>query len=86
MPLFFPQSLWQVITDPIDGSWVYNPDHPAPDPNITMEQYERTEEENDDLGLTQMWAPNPDDNDAEDVIQTAKAEAVRGAAVVPPTA
>jgi zinc finger protein len=50
-----------VMSDPTAGSWVYNPKHPVPDPAVEVELYERTEEENEELGLNQMYTPEYDD-------------------------
>jgi zinc finger protein len=43
-----------VLEDPLAASYVQSLCVPAPDPQITTEDYERTEEENEDLGLNDM--------------------------------
>jgi zinc finger protein len=43
-----------VLDDPNDNCFVYNPHAPDADPQITVELYDRTEEQNDELGITQM--------------------------------
>lgn len=43
-----------IFRDPLANCFIQNPHHPDPDPIVTVEEYERTEEENDDLGLTHM--------------------------------
>jgi zinc finger protein len=40
-----------VIEDPLASSYVQSYAAPAPDPQITVEEYERTAEEEEDLGL-----------------------------------
>eukprot|EP00941_MAST-03F_sp_MAST-3F-sp1_P001700 g1700.t1 len=50
-----------IMTDPCAGSWVYNPTHPRKDPFIETVEYERTDEENEELGLNQMYAPQYDE-------------------------
>eukprot|EP00501_MAST-03F_sp_TOSAG23-6_P002449 GSMAST32.ASY1.ANO1.2558.1 assembled CDS len=50
-----------ILSDPSAGSWVYNPTHPIPDEFIVNEDYERTEEENEELGINQMYCPEYDD-------------------------
>ncbi|KAI5270624.1 zf-ZPR1-domain-containing protein [Aureobasidium subglaciale] len=40
-----------VIEDPLASSYVQSYTAPAPDPQITVEEYERTQEEEEDLGL-----------------------------------
>jgi len=46
-----------VLRDPLAASWIYNPNAPEPDPQLTEELYARTEEEESDLGLDEMNAP-----------------------------
>lgn len=43
-----------ILDDPADNCFIYNPLAPLPDPKILIEEYERTEEQNDDLGITHM--------------------------------
>jgi zinc finger protein len=43
-----------ILTDPLASSYVQNLCSPEDDPQITSEEYERTEEEEEDLGLTDM--------------------------------
>lgn len=44
-----------ILTDPLASSFVQSfADPPAPDPQITKEQYERTDQEEEDLGLRDM--------------------------------
>ncbi len=43
-----------VLEDPWAGSYVQNLCVPDPDPQISVEDYERTEEENEDLGLNDI--------------------------------
>lgn len=45
-----------VMEDPLAGSYIQNVYAPDPDPNMEVEDYERTEEQNEDLGLTDMVA------------------------------
>ena len=42
------------MQDPVDGSYCQTFGEPGQDPNVRSEDYERTEEENQDLGLTDM--------------------------------
>jgi hypothetical protein len=42
------------IEDPMANSWIYSPTAPEPDPRLRHEQYDRTEEQNLDLGLLDM--------------------------------
>ena len=48
----FPFTL--ILDDPSDNCFVYNPNAPLEDPKIVIEYYERSEEQNDDLGITHM--------------------------------
>jgi zinc finger protein len=40
-----------IVDDPLSNSYLQNPYAPDPDPNMSFEEYERTFEQNDDLGL-----------------------------------
>ena len=43
-----------VLVDPPANSYIYSPFAPRPDPRLTIEEYDRTEEENEELGLNDM--------------------------------
>ena len=43
-----------ILDDPLANSYLQNLYAPDPDPNMTTEMYERTWEQNDDLGLNDM--------------------------------
>lgn len=43
-----------IFRDPFGNCFIQNPFYPEADPIVTVEEYERTEEENDDLGITDM--------------------------------
>jgi len=43
-----------IIDDPLSNSFIYSDVDPSLDPQLTIEDYERTEEQNDDLGITDM--------------------------------
>ena len=43
-----------VLDDPADNCFIYNPNAPNDDPKIQMISYERTPEQNDDLGILHM--------------------------------
>ncbi len=43
-----------VLEDPLAGSYVQSLTAPEPDPKITLEDYERTEAEKEDLGLNDI--------------------------------
>ena len=45
-----------IMDDPVANSYLQNLYAPDPDPNMTVTEYERTKEQNDDLGLTDMDA------------------------------
>jgi len=47
-----------IIDDPADNCFIYNPFAPEDDPQIQIVAYERTQEQNDDLGLTGMNVDN----------------------------
>ena len=43
-----------ILDDPADNCFVYNPFAPKDDPKLKIDLYERSEEQNDDLGITHM--------------------------------
>ena len=43
-----------VMDDPLSNCFIYNPRAPEDDPQIKIEVYDRTEEQNEELGLNQM--------------------------------
>jgi zinc finger protein len=43
-----------IFRDPLANCFIQNPHHPNPDPIVTVEEYERTLEENEDLGLNDI--------------------------------
>jgi len=47
-----------IIDDPADNCFIYNPFAPEVDPKLTIEKYERTEEQNEALGITDMVVEN----------------------------
>lgn len=54
-----------IMEDPLAASYIQNPFAPDEDPNMKHEEFERTEEQNDDLGLTDMNVDNYQDEAAE---------------------
>jgi zinc finger protein len=54
-----------ILDDPLSNSYHQNTNAPDPDPDMTIEEYERTKEQNDDLGLSDMKVEgyNPDIKD-----------------------
>lgn len=38
----------------MDGCFILNPYYPNEDPQVTVEEYERTAEQNDELGITYL--------------------------------
>ena len=43
-----------ILDDPLADSYLQNLYAPDPDPNMTIEEYERTWDQNEDLGLNDM--------------------------------
>ena len=43
-----------ILDDPLSNSYLQNLYAPDPDPNMTVEEYERTWEQNEELGLNDM--------------------------------
>lgn len=48
----FPFTL--ILNDPMASCFIQNPHHPEEDPLTIVEEYTRTEEQNDEIGLTGM--------------------------------
>lgn len=53
-----------ILGDPLASSYVQSFTAPEPDPQIKLEDYERTAEEEEDLGLTDMKTENYDEEPA----------------------
>ena len=43
-----------ILNDPMSSCFIQNPNHPDPDPIVDIEVYERTFEQNEDLGINDM--------------------------------
>lgn len=43
-----------IFNDPMASCFIQNPHHPEDDPIVDVEEFDRTEEQNDDLGLNGM--------------------------------
>jgi zinc finger protein len=43
-----------IVDDPLAGSYVQNLYAPDVDPNMVIEEYERTQEQDEDLGIADM--------------------------------
>lgn len=59
------QMVHMVLDDPAGNSYLQNPCAPSPDPQLAVEYYERTPEQNAELGLDTMQV-EPGDSDAHD--------------------
>ncbi|PVG03406.1 putative ZPR1-protein binds to translation elongation factor eEF-1 [Serendipita vermifera] len=55
-----------ILDDPLSNSYLQNLYAPDPDPNMTTEMYDRTKEQNDDLGLSDMKLDNYEDDEIGD--------------------
>ncbi len=47
-----------ILEDPLSNSYIQNIFAPDPDPNMIIEEFERTREQNDDLGISEMKTEN----------------------------
>ena len=68
-----------ILDDPLANSYLQNIYAPDPDPNMTTELYERTFEQNEELGLNDMKVEGYGSGDEEDAEVLAVANAVNGA-------
>lgn len=62
-----------ILDDPLANSYLQNLYAPDPDPNMTIEEYERTWEQNEDFGLNDMKVEGYE-NDANEAKTEAKEE------------
>jgi zinc finger protein len=54
-----------ILDDPLANSYVQNLYAPDPDPNMMIELYDRTWEQNEDLGLNDMKVEGYEEDDVE---------------------
>jgi zinc finger protein len=54
-----------ILDDPLSNSYLQNLYAPDPDPNMTVEMYDRTFEQNDELGLNDMKVENYEEDGEE---------------------
>jgi len=47
-----------VLDDPLSNSFVQNPNYPAEDPSVLVEVYDRTKDQNEELGLNDIKTEN----------------------------
>jgi len=43
-----------IFVDPMSNCFIQNPHYPSPDTHVIVEEYERTFEENEELGINDM--------------------------------
>jgi zinc finger protein len=55
-----------IIDDPLGKVFVYNPHFPKPDPNLTIEEYSRTFEQDEEFGLNDIRTENYENDDKEE--------------------
>jgi len=67
-----------ILDDPLANSYLQNLYAPDPDPNMTTETYERTWDQNEELGLNDMKVEGYEEEHAASVAAE-KAEAIKDA-------
>ncbi len=55
-----------ILDDPVANSYLQNLYAPDPDPNMTITTYERTFEQNEDLGINDMVLEGYEEKEAEE--------------------
>ncbi|KAJ3069090.1 hypothetical protein HDU98_007840, partial [Podochytrium sp. JEL0797] len=76
-----------ILDDPLGNSYLQNIYAPDPDPDMTIESYERTYEQNEDYGLNDLVLENYGENSLASIEEAKKVEeAAAAAASVIPTA
>lgn len=68
-----------VLDDPAGNSYVQNINAPDVDPDLETVEYERTEEQNEDLGLTYMKTENYDDEEGKNAMEDSGNVSEKGA-------
>lgn len=63
-----------ILDDPLSSSYLQNPYAPDADPQLTVEEYERTYEQNEDLGLNDINVENYSAEEAAEAEKKRKAE------------
>jgi zinc finger protein len=61
-----------ILDDPLANSYLQNLYAPDPDPNMTTEEYERTWQQNEDLGLNDMKVEGYENDSNTDIIEEEK--------------
>ena len=56
-----------ILEDPLSNSWIYSPYSPEVDPRLVTVEYERTDEENEEMGLNDIKVDDYDET-AEDIL------------------
>ena len=69
-----------ILDDPLANSYLQNLYAPDPDPNMEIVMYERSWEENEDLGLNDIKVEGYEEGHAAEVKAQKEAEAEAGAA------
>ncbi|KAF2637054.1 zf-ZPR1-domain-containing protein [Massarina eburnea CBS 473.64] len=69
-----------VLSDPLASSYVQSFKAPEPDAQMKVEDYERTEEEEQDLGLSDMKTEGYEEEHAASLVAAANGDTVNGAA------
>jgi zinc finger protein len=47
-----------IVDDPLGNVFVHNPHYPNDDPNLTIEEYDRTFEQDEEFGLNDIRTEN----------------------------
>lgn len=81
------QKFTLIIDDPVSNSYVQNLYAPDPDPNMTIEEYERSHDQNEELGLNDIVLEGYEQGEAdEQAAKKAEAEAAKEASTKETTA
>lgn len=56
-----------IIDDPLDNCFILNPNYPKPDPRVVVEEYERSEAQNNDLGINYLLELEKQENEAQKI-------------------
>lgn len=67
-----------ILDDPLSASYLQNPYAPEDNPNMTVEEYTRTEEQNEDYGLNDIVTEGYEDQGGEEITAQEDVEALSG--------
>lgn len=69
-----------ILDDPVSNSYLQNLYAPDPDPNMTIREYERSDEQNEELGINDMVLEGYEEKHEQEMKEQREAEAAAAVA------